>query len=172
MRESAMDRARCAIVLIVTASWFLLVLAACGGSKGAQGNPVSPSAVSVQITPPDGWTSAPLDSGDTAFFPPGVASDPGLEYSGDIIVTRYANQAGATLQAFLSQAAPFLFTTSESIATTQINGHPAIRFTGVSGMLLSNVLAVDVQGTIVQLTDVGQLHDVDQQIDKIAASIP
>jgi hypothetical protein len=131
---------------------------------------ISTGTISFKIPP--GWKSSSLGPNLTALTPPGKAVDPDSEYAGDILVQELPNPQGLALPPFYSSADQVnLFAESSSNNQLNLSGASFVKFTGVFGMIPTNVFAVRSSGAVVEVSDVGQLHDTDGIPDLIAASV-
>jgi hypothetical protein len=133
------------------------------------GQSFSTSSYSIQY--PADWTVA-TTPGETGFVPPGKVVDPNEEYVGDIIIETFSKLPGSDLQSFYSHDAVVnLFANSQTQTNLTINGFPAVKFTSVAGMIETDVVAIDKGDVVVEISDVGQLHQADGILDLMAQSI-
>jgi hypothetical protein len=130
------------------------------------------SAAGFQLKYPVGWTSNVINTTQTAFSPTGKSPSQDFEYIGDITIDTLNNPSGEDLDTFYNNTAEVnLFEDSQYQEHLTINGLPAIVFSGVSGMLTSNVMAIKKGLNIIEITDVGRSHQNDGLIDMIANTV-
>lgn len=60
---------------------------------------------------------------------------------------------------------------AESVRHLAISGSEAMKCVGVSGMLRSNILAINKGRWVVEITDVAQMHENDGVLEQIVAGI-
>lgn len=121
---------------------------------------------------PPGWVTVPLNGNSIGFSPAGKTPDPALEYVADIIVAVLPNPSRLDLPTFYAQRADIdLFANSGSSSLGIINGMPVATFHDVFGMVPTNTMAFDSGEIIIQLSDIGQLHQADGLFDKMASSV-
>lgn len=121
--------------------------------------------------PPD-WTSFQIDSTRIGFLPVNRQPDTSLEYVGDIMVGVFPNPSQLGLVDFYrTVAAVDLFANSTASTSFPVNGVEGVKFSDVFGMIPTNTIAVNKSQNVIEISDVGQLHVVDQILDLMASSI-
>ncbi|HEV2521301.1 MAG TPA: hypothetical protein VGT24_02875 [Candidatus Acidoferrales bacterium] len=124
------------------------------------------STSSYSIMYPADWTFSQADPSQTGFIPPGKQVYLGNEYVGDIVTEAISKSATSDLQSFYANNAIVnLFANSQAQTSYSVNGFPAVKFTGVYGMVPTDIVAVDKGTTVVEVSDVGQLHQSDGFLD-------
>ena len=102
----------------------------------------------------------------------GKQLDVSTEYVGDIVLETIVNPNELTLQSFYQSSTDVnLFANSLSNQTLIVNGFEAVRFMGIAGMIPSDTVSVDKGNIIIEITDVGQLHQTDGLFDMFIGTI-
>jgi len=121
---------------------------------------------------PADWSFSQTGPNQVSFIPPGKQTDLAREYVGDIVIETTAKSATIGLQDFYKNSAVVnLFENSQAQTSFVVNGFPAVKFTGVFGMVPTDIVAVDKGMTVVEVSDVGQLHESDGILDLMVNSI-
>jgi hypothetical protein len=121
---------------------------------------------------PPNWNFYAVNDTITGFFPTGKQADPSSEYIGDIVVESFQNAPGFDLTSFYRTLAQVdLFTNCETSTSLTVSGFSAAKFVGVFGMIPSSTISVNKGATVVEFSDVGQLHQNDGILDLIASTI-
>jgi hypothetical protein len=113
------------------------------------------------ITVPPDWqvedgVAAPSS---TILRAPGKTASAETEYVGDIFVSVRQNPSNLTLSNYYRTVSPEdLFAASAGQVLFTIGGFEAIRFVDVGGMLPSTIVAIRLNGRLVEFTDYGNSH--------------
>jgi hypothetical protein len=129
-------------------------------------------SLGFDIKYPPGWNAYAMDESHIGFIPPGKQVDLASEYVGDIVVESFSNPSDFDISTYYHQIGPVdLFANSQSNAPLSLNGLSAVKFIGVFGMIPSDTVAVSKNSQIVEISDVGQLHQIDGLPELMASSI-
>ncbi len=108
------------------------------------------STSTYSIMYPADWTFSQADPSQTGFIPPGKQVNLSEEYIGDIVIEAISKPATSDLQSFYgNNAVVNLFLNSQAQTSYSVNGFPAVKFTGVYGMVPTDIVAVDKGTTVV-----------------------
>jgi hypothetical protein len=122
----------------------------------------------IRICYPLGWAATPSGPDQVALAPTGKSTDPDLEYLADILVHKIPMREATDLRSFYRTVADIdLFQNSGSHIAHTVNGYHAVTFHDVSGMLWSDVAAIQKGTVVIEITDVAQLHRTDGIFDQI-----
>ena len=132
----------------------------------------SDSGLNLTVYYPPTWDASRIDSTRVGFYPVGKPPDLSQEYVGDIVLEVIQNPSGLDLDGFYATVADVnLFKNSASFTRLTVNGAPAVKFLGVNGMIPTDLLAINKGQAVIEVSDVGQLHETDGMLDLIAKSI-
>ena len=110
------------------------------------------------------------DTSSAVLLPSDKAPDPEKEYVGDIFIRSHANPGDLDFGEFYARQQVDLFKVARAYQVFQVNGLNAVRFDDVGGMLPSTIVAVKVQGRIVEITDFAQNHQEDGIFSAVLSS--
>ena len=120
---------------------------------------------------PVGWSvsRAAATSDATTLLPPGKSPDASHEYVGDILIESTINPSNLTLSAYYaSPGVENLYLSSVQQTSFTVNGLDAVRFDGVAGMVSSTIVAIKLNGRIIEIIDyVG--HETDGILDTVVS---
>lgn len=123
---------------------------------------------------PESWQigTSSTEADFTILLPPDRVPNPDREYFADIVIDSTPNPVNLNLVEFYEVLEPFnLFENSGAQTFFEVNSLEAVRFNGILGMLPSTVVAVKMDGRIIEITDVNENHQTDGIFDAIVDSI-
>lgn len=107
-----------------------------------------------------------------ALLPAGKTSNPDSQYVADIFIRVFPNPTNVNLVEFyqLPERVNF-FQSSRAQSEFNLNGFEAARFEGVYGMQPNTIVAVRIDGQVIEFTDFDEGHQADGIFDSIVSSL-
>jgi hypothetical protein len=126
----------------------------------------------LKVSYPPGWNFSLIEMNQIGLTPPDKQVNLDSEYIGDLVIEILPNVSRLNLDDYYKTFASVdLFANSNSYTRMSVNGRTAIKFFGVAGMNTSDIIAIDADQNVIEISDVAQLHELDGIVDLVASSV-